>query len=70
LSDREAVNVAVPLKPLCNVTVKVALAAFCPPVTLTEETPTPGVADQLYTLPSSLPVRVTGNAGAFCSTVV
>jgi len=43
----EAVNFAVPLKPVIRVTVNVALAVPCPPVTLTVCTPAPAVADQL-----------------------
>src|SRR5712692_3833168 len=41
-----------------------------PLATVTLETPVPGVADQLKMLLSSLPVRLTSNGAAFCSTVV
>src|SRR5712691_12850611 len=50
--------------------VNVAVAVPCPPVTDTVATPVPGVADQLYTAPSSLPVRLTVNGAAFCATLV
>jgi len=47
LSESEAVRVAVPLKPPCSITVKVAWLVPCPAVTETSETPVPATADQL-----------------------
>ena len=47
LSESDAVNVAIPLNPVCRVTVKVAVAVPCPPLTDTLATPFPAVADQL-----------------------
>src|SRR5438105_14344898 len=70
LSESDAVNVAVPLNPALRVTVYVTLDVPCPPVTLTDATPLPGVADQLYTLPSSVPLRFTVNGAASCATLV
>ncbi len=46
-SVREAVKVAVPVKPAVSVTVYVTVFVACPPVTVTEATPVPGVAAQL-----------------------
>jgi hypothetical protein len=47
LSLSVAVNVAVPVKPLWTRTVYVTVPVLWPPLTFTDATPVPGVADQL-----------------------
>ena len=69
LSERRAVNVAVPLNPACSVTLYVTFAVPCPALTTTDEMPVTATADQLKMLLSSEPLRPTVNGAASCATV-
>src|SRR6185436_20043000 len=69
LSERRAVNDAVPLKPTCSVTVQVTFAVPWPAETTTDATPVPATADQLKTLLSSEPLRPALNGAESCATV-